>query len=200
MTQVTMPDRAGLNTADLAAAVLALEARKALLAGAVAALAAPDHLAAGLFEAALADPGARQWPFDLARVHLLYGEWLRRSREVIRARPHLQLALADFELLGAAAWAERAAAELAATAPTRRKAGTEEPLTAQELQVAELAAAGLTNKEIAGRLYMSHRTVSSHLYRVFPKLSVSSRAGLRDALSRQDGPARFISRRTGQVA
>jgi hypothetical protein len=125
MTQLTMPDLAasrvggmtpgaGRDGADLATAVRALEARKALPAGAVAALGAPDGLGAGLFAAALADPGARAWPFDLARVHLLYGERLRRSREITRSRHHLQTALSAFELLGASAWAERAAAELAA--------------------------------------------------------------------------------------
>ena len=172
-----------VDTVDAAAVLQALEARKALLAGAVAALAAPDSRAAELFEAALADPGALRWPFDLARVHLLYGEWLRRSRQITNARNHLQAALAAFERLGAAAWADRAAAELAATAPTRQRSGLREPLTPQELQVAELAAAGLSNKEIAARLYMSHRTVGAHLYRAFPKLGVSSRAALRDALT-----------------
>ena len=213
MTQLTMPDRAvpgavrptlaaardvlardvagrdvagwdGRDGADVATAVRALEARKALLAGAVAALSAPDRLAAGLFEAALADPGARLWPFDLARVHLLYGEWLRRARKITEARQHLQAALAVFEYEGAAAWADRAAVELAATGPTRQPAetGQAEPLTAQELQVAELAAAGLSNKQIGARLYLSHRTVGAHLYRIFPKLGISSRAALRDAL------------------
>ena len=197
MTQVAMLDREAsrgggpaLGTsrdgADLATAVRVLEARKALLAGAVAALAAPDGLAAELFEAALAGPGARLWPFDLARVHLLYGERLRRSRDITRSRHHLQTALTAFELLDASAWAERAAAELAATGPTRqrREIGQLNPLTAQELQVAELAAAGLSNKEIGARLYMSHRTVSAHLYRIFPKLGIGSRAALRDARSR----------------
>ena len=201
MTQLTMPDlaasRAGGRTAgtgqdgvDLTTAVRALEARKALLAGAVAALGAPDGLGAGLFEAALADPRARWWPFDLARVHLLYGERLRRSREITRSRHHLQIALTAFELLGASSWAERAAAELAATAATRRRVemAQDGPLTAQELQVAELAAAGLSNKQIGARLYMSHRTVSAHLYRIFPKLGICSRAALRDALSRSSVP------------
>jgi DNA-binding CsgD family transcriptional regulator len=198
MTQVTMPDLAasrengtvpatGWDGADLATAVQALEARKALLAGAVAALVAPDGLAAGLFESALADPGARLWPFDLARVHLLYGERLRRSRAITLSRHHLQTALTAFELLGASAWAARATAELAATAAARyrRETGYQDPLTAQELQVAELAAAGLSNKQIGARLYMSPRTVSAHLYRIFPKLGIGSRAALRDALSRQ---------------
>lgn len=196
MTQLTMPDRAATRTdgaspapgrdgADLATSIRALEARKALLAGAVAALDAPDGLTAGLFEAALANPEARWWPFDLARVHLLYGEWLRRAQQITRSRHHLRTALAAFEHLGAVAWADRAAAELAATGPTRRQAetGHPEPLTAQELQVAELAAAGLSNKQIAARLHMSHRTVGAHLYRIFPKLGIGSRAALRDALS-----------------
>lgn len=175
---------------DPAAALLALEARKALLAGAVAALEAPDDLAAGLFETALADPDARWWPFDLARVHLLYGERLRQCREIARSRHHLQTALAAFETLSAPAWADRAAAELAAI--TREvqhgQAGPARRLTAPELRVAELAAAGLTNKEIARQLYMSHRTVAAYLYRIFPKLGLSSRAGLRDALSRGEPP------------
>jgi DNA-binding CsgD family transcriptional regulator len=186
---------------DLATEVRALEARRALLTGAVAALAAPDDLAAELFEAALADPGARWWPFDFARVHLLYGEWLLGVREITRSRYHLQAALAAFERLGASAWAERAAtglanaglaaaepstAELATTRPVkrRREAGPRESLTAQELQVADLAAAGLSNREIAVRLCLSHRTVGAHLYRIFPKLGISSRAALRDALTR----------------
>jgi ATP/maltotriose-dependent transcriptional regulator MalT len=171
--------------------VRALEARKALLAGAVAALAAPDPRAAELFESVLSDPDARTWPFDLARVHLLYGERLRRCREVTRSRAHLETARASFERLGASAWADRAAAELAATTPTRRRSqenGPREPLTAQETHVAELAAAGLSNKEIGERLYMSHRTVGAHLYRIFPKLGISSRAALRDALSRRSHP------------
>src|ERR1700722_7885948 len=100
---------------DLVMEVRALEARKALLTGAVAALAAPDDLAAELFEAALADPGARWWPFDFARVHLLYGEWLLKAREITRSRYHLEAALAAFERLGASAWAERAAAGLGNT-------------------------------------------------------------------------------------
>jgi ATP/maltotriose-dependent transcriptional regulator MalT len=162
-----------------------LEARMMLLAGTVAALDAADDLAAGLFEAALADPAAQSWPFDLARLHLLYGERLRRSREISRSRLHLRTAQAAFERLGASQWADRATAELAATEPTTKRAGTGrgEHLTAQELQVAELAAAGLSNKQIGARLYMSHRTVGAHLYRIFPKLGIESRAALRDALT-----------------
>jgi DNA-binding CsgD family transcriptional regulator len=176
--------------AELDAVVRTLEARKALLAGAVAALGAPHDRACALFSAVLADPGAARWPFDRARVELLYGERLRRAREITRARPHLRAALAAFEELGASAWAERAAAELAATAPRLRREGDpQDQLSAQELQVAELAAAGLTNKQIGARLYLSPRTVSAHLYRIFPKLSITSRAALRDALSRAGIPS-----------
>jgi DNA-binding CsgD family transcriptional regulator len=161
--------------------------RRVLLAGAIPVWVDPEGLAARLFETALADPGAAWWPFELARLHLLHGEWLRRSRRITVSRHHLRTALTAFELLGESAWAARAAAELAATAPTRqrRETGHCDPPTAQELQVAELAAAGLSNKQIAARLHMSHRTVSSHLYRIFPKLGIGSRAALRDALSRQ---------------
>jgi DNA-binding CsgD family transcriptional regulator len=196
MTHVTMPDLAaargggtprgtGRDGAGPETAARALAARRALLAGAVAVRMAADGLAAGLIEAALADPEAAWWPFDLARLHQLYGERLRRSRQVTLSRHHFRAALTTFELLGEPAWAARAAAELAATAPVRRRreTGHQYPLTAQELQVAELAAAGLSNKEIGARLNMSHRTVSSHLYRIFPKLGISSRAALRDALS-----------------
>jgi DNA-binding CsgD family transcriptional regulator len=160
--------------------------RRMLLAGAIPVWVDPEGLAARMFETALADPGAAWWPFELARLHLLHGEWLRRSRRITVSRHHLRTALATFELLGESAWAARAAAELAATAPTRqrRETGHCDPPTAQELQVAELAAAGLSNKQIAARLHMSHRTVSSHLYRIFPKLGIGSRAALRDALSR----------------
>jgi ATP/maltotriose-dependent transcriptional regulator MalT len=201
MTQLTMPDRAaqravgsppgaGRPDLDPTSAVPALDARKALLARAAAAVNAPDRQAAGLFETALADQGARLWPFDLARVHLLYGEWLRQAQDITRARQQLRTALATFEYLGATEWADRAAAELAATGlaatgPIRRPAEARpiEPLTAQELQVAELAAAGLSNKQIGARLYLSHRTVGAHLYRIFPKLGIASRAALRDALT-----------------
>ena len=90
-----------------------------------------------------------------------------------------------FERLGALPWAGRAAAELRAAghAPASTSTdGSAELLTPQELEIASLAAAGLTNKQIGERLYLSHRTVSGHLYRIFPKLGISSRAALRDAL------------------
>ena len=189
MSQLTMPDLAasrvpgtapGGDGADLATAVRELEARKALLTGAVAAMDAPDGLGAGLFEAALAEPGARWWPFDVARVHLLYGERLRRSREITLSRHHLQAALTAFELLGASAWAERAAAELAATAATRRRGemGHAEPLTAQELQVAELAAAGLSNKQIGARLETSSLVKDRYKWEPTVRGETNSRAAI----------------------
>nr|WP_276612406.1 helix-turn-helix transcriptional regulator [Kineococcus vitellinus] len=135
--------------------------------------------------AAGADSGA---PLELARTHLLHGEWLRRARRVLEAREHLSTALSTLQEAGAGSGplAERAAAELGAAgaAPAGRPAppAAHAVLTAQELQVARLAAEGLSNKEIADRIYLSHRTVSSHLYKVFPKLGIANRHQLREAL------------------
>jgi hypothetical protein len=160
--------------------------RIALLAGGSAGLAARDDEAAlAEFERALAIPGVDRWPFDLARVRLAYGERLRRARAARAARAQLTAAHDGFHRLGATPWASRAAAELRAAgqAPAATSTnGCAEPLTAQEHEIASLAAAGLTNKQIGQRLYLSHRTVSGHLYRIFPKLGISSRAALRDAL------------------
>jgi DNA-binding CsgD family transcriptional regulator len=135
------------------------------------------------FEEALALPGVEQWPFEVGRAHLAYGEARRRQGLNRDARVQLAAARDRFEALGARSWEARAAAELRATGMTRTgrgKAG--EALTPQELEVARLAATGLSNPQIASRLFLSPRTVSSHLYRVFPKLGITSRAGLRDAL------------------
>ena len=124
-------------------------------------------------------------PWYGARVDLAYGSWLRRHRRVTESRRPLVSAQAVFDALGAAAWSARAMQELAATG---RRPRPHEPdpwakLSAQELQVARLAAQGLTNREIGERLYLSHRTVGSHLYRVFPKLGVRSRSQLHLALA-----------------
>jgi DNA-binding CsgD family transcriptional regulator len=131
------------------------------------------------FRDALATPGADRWPFDQARVALLYGEALRRGREISRSRRYLELAVTSFERLGAAAWTDRARTELAATAPQRRAGSA---LTAQERTIAEYAAAGLTNGQIADRLRISPRTVAGRLRSAYAKLNVSSRAALRDVL------------------
>ena len=158
--------------------------RFALQVAAAQALVAPDDLADRLFRAALDIPGIEQWPFDVARVQLAFGERLRRRQATRASREQLSAALDTFTQLGARPWVERAGAELRATGQTRhRHAGNSPaPLTPQELEIAELAATGLTNKEIGARMYVSPRTVSAHLYRVFPKLGITSRAALRDAL------------------
>jgi DNA-binding CsgD family transcriptional regulator len=152
------------------------------------ALAAGHERPGPLFEAALGLPDVRQWPFDLARVRLAYGERLRRTHATAAARTQLTEAHGTFEQLGAGPWAARAAAELRAAG-----GGTDTPatvLTWQEYEIAELAAAGLTNKQIGARLYLSHRTVSTRLYRIFPKLGITSRAALRDALAGVSRPRR----------
>ncbi len=171
-------------TAIRDADVAALSPRLALLATASEAITAPDDLAPGLFERALAIPGADCFPFDLGRVRLCYGERLRRARATTDSRAQLTAALEIFERLRARPWAARAAGELRAAGQTAPRASQRSrvPLTPQELEIAELAAAGLTNKQIGQRLFLSHRTVGAHLYQIFPKLGVTSRAALRDTL------------------
>lgn len=168
--------------------VARLSPRVALLAGACEAIAAPDDSALGLFGKALAIPGVDRWPFDLARVRLIYGERLRRLRATSESRVQLAAALDTFDRLGARPWADRARIELRAAGqagPVGLGGREEAPalLTPQERQIAELAAAGLTNKQIAERLFLSHRTVGGHLHQVFPKLGIATRAALRDALA-----------------
>jgi DNA-binding CsgD family transcriptional regulator len=161
--------------------------RQRFLLHAADALVADDAEAPVHFQRALAVPGAAQWPFDYARVELLYGEYLRRVRDPGAARRHLDDALAVFERLGAATWAAYARDELRAAAGRTRNPARSASLTTRELLIAELAASGLTNKEIGGRLFLSSRTVGDHLYHIFPKLGITSRAGLRDALAVSDG-------------
>jgi DNA-binding CsgD family transcriptional regulator len=186
------------RNAEAAAHVAAMEQaplfsgrpRYALVASGCAALVASTGEASGLFERALARPGAELYPFEHARIRLAYGEHLRRTRSTRDCRLQLGAAMDTFRALGARPWATRAWNELRATglahrvAPGDRGAGA---LTAQEQQIAMLAASGLSNKEISSRLYVSPRTVGGHLYRIFPKLGISSRAALRDALSGTTG-------------
>ena len=121
---------------------------------------------------------------ELARAHLLYGEWLRREGRRVDAREQLRVAHDMFVTIGMDAFAERARRELAATGETVRKRTDEErnELTAQEEHIARLASDGLTNPEIGARLFISARTVEWHLRKVFTKLGISSRKGLHDAL------------------
>ncbi|MFF1738819.1 helix-turn-helix transcriptional regulator [Streptomyces mirabilis] len=149
-------------------------------------LAEPDD-AERHFTAALADPAGDQWPFERAQVRLDYAEWLRRRRRAVEARPLLAAALEVFERLGTRPWTDRTRAELRAAGVTPASAPADSAdslaeLTPQQLQIARLAAAGLTNREIGERIFLSPRTVGFHLYRIFPKLGITSRAQLRDAL------------------
>ncbi|MEV6166978.1 AAA family ATPase [Streptomyces sp. NPDC051954] len=161
--------------------------RLAMLTDAAEAMATAGFIDHELFEAAIATPDAERWPFDWARICLAYGERLRRAKSGVAARVHLEAALGTFERLGAAPWSARAASELRASGILTRTvipcAGQSSQLTPQERQVAQLAATGLTNKQIAAQLFLSPRTVAAHLRGVFRKLNVTSRAGLRDALS-----------------
>ena len=144
------------------------------------ALAAPPHEAAALFEAALDLHQAEPSPFERARTQLCYGERLRRAGERRAARERLRSALAVFEGVGAAPWAERARMELRASGERlrpRRPAATER-LTPQELQIALLVAEGLTNRDVAARMFLSPKTVEFHLTRVYGKLEIHSRADL----------------------
>lgn len=171
--------------AALEAGIAAISPRLALLVKASAAIAAADQEALGLFEEALAVPGTERWPFELARVRLAYGERLRRVKSTTEARTQLADAIETFERLGARPWTARAGNELRATGLSVGTAGVAGPasLTPQQREIALLAAAGLTNKQIAERLFLSPRTVAAHLRQLFPKLGVASRAALRDALA-----------------
>ncbi|MEV6158565.1 AAA family ATPase [Nonomuraea sp. NPDC052129] len=121
-------------------------------------------------------------PFQQARNELLYGEWLRRAHRRSDARRRLRAAFEAFDALGAAPWARRAHGELEAAgeAAVSRSGGLFDRLTPQERQVVRLAAAGLSNRQIGARLFLSPRTVGHHLYKAFPKLGVASRAQLGD--------------------
>jgi DNA-binding CsgD family transcriptional regulator len=145
------------------------------------------------FDRGLADPAGDQWPFERAQLRLEYGEWLRRRRRINDAKAVLTQALGTFRRLGARSWVQRAQAELKACgvavtgAPGEPDALGE--LTPQQRQIVRLASDGLTDREIGDRLFLSPRTVSSHLYRSYPKLGVASRHQLRDVIARASTPA-----------
>ncbi|MEV0900994.1 AAA family ATPase [Actinoplanes sp. NPDC049802] len=148
------------------------------------ALLSPPDVAEPLYRAAL-DAVPVDWPFERARVHLALGEWLRRHRRPAESRVVLQAAREVFDALGASAWSERARQELRAAGASspRQDPAAVDQLTSTELHVAQLAAQGLTNREIGERLYVSPRTVSTHLQRMFPKLGVTTRGELAAVLA-----------------
>jgi ATP/maltotriose-dependent transcriptional regulator MalT len=158
--------------------------RLALVTRAAAAMTGPDDMKRTLFTRVLHDPDVGRLPFEHARILLNYGEHLRRARATREARPCLEQAREGFRVLGARPWVEKESAELRAAGASRTgaPAGQVVPLTPQQLEIAQLAAQGLTNKQIGERLFLSHGTVATHLYQLYPKLGVSSRASLRDAL------------------
>jgi DNA-binding CsgD family transcriptional regulator len=160
-----------------------LSPRLAMVVPAAEAMVSDGDAAVALFEKAVTMPGAEQFPFVLGRVRLRYGEVLREMRQLVAARRQLSGALELFENLGAGPWARRAYAELRATGLNHT---APEQLTEQEGVIAQLAAAGMTNKDIAVRLSLAPATVAANLYRIFPKLGISSRAALRDALSARE--------------
>ena len=141
--------------------------------------------ATSAFETAQTDELER-WPLARARLALCRGLWLRRNRRVAESRTELRAARDLFDAIGVRYLADRARRELTASGEaSHRHQGidTLDHLTPQELQIARLAAEGLSNREIGSRLYLSHRTVGSHLYRAYPKLGITSRAQLSRALN-----------------
>jgi DNA-binding NarL/FixJ family response regulator len=148
------------------------------------ALVANRGAAEDLHHEALEHLGRTRLRTELARAHLVYGEWLRRENRRVDARQQLRLAHTMLSDMGADAFAERARRELLATGEMVRKRTVEtlDELTPQELQVARLAAGGQTNPEIGAQLFLSLRTVEWHLTKVYAKLGISSRKELRTAL------------------
>jgi DNA-binding CsgD family transcriptional regulator len=159
------------------------------------ALVSPPGSAEPRYAEAIDRLGRTQLRPELARAHLLYGEWLRRENRRADARAQLRTAHDLLSAMGAAAFAERARRELLATGETvrRREPGAVSVLTAQEASIARLAADGSTNLEIGAQLFLSARTVEWHLRKVFSKLEISSRRELRRALPRP-APSQPLSR------
>jgi DNA-binding CsgD family transcriptional regulator len=157
----------------------------------VRALLSDGEIADSLYRQSIAHLSGAGMQLELARTHLLYGEWLRRERRRLDARTHLRTALEAFTSMGTEAFARRTERELLATGERARKrtVDTLDQLTPQETQIARLAADGDTNREIAARLFISASTVEYHLRKAFRKLDVKSRLELQDRLSDSDGLA-----------
>ncbi|MBZ9640062.1 AAA family ATPase [Streptomyces sp. PSKA30] len=145
---------------------------------------APDDTAEERYAAALTALPAG-WTLARARLHLHHGRRLRRQRRNVDARHPLRLARDEFERVGAQPWAEMAVEQLRAAGESsgRRHPYESEQLSAQEMQIAVLASQGLSNREIGQRLFISHRTVGAHLYRIYPRLGITSRGKLAAALA-----------------
>ena len=146
---------------------------------------AAEELDPELFDRALTLTDADRWPLELARIELRFGQRLRRQRQMREARAHLSRALEIFTSLSASGWAQQTRAELGAAASVTASDAVpaDVVLTPRERLVAELAASGLTNKEIAERLLISPRTVGAHLHHTFDKLHIGTRALLSNALT-----------------
>ncbi|MGW7237456.1 response regulator transcription factor [Streptomyces sp. NPDC054804] len=142
----------------------------------------PDEEAEEHFQLALVNHAANRWPWECGHVRLNYAHWLRRCRRTLEARGQLTTVLETAERLGAGPLAAAAGRELRASgaAPAPEAGGPLGELTAQQRQIVQLVASGLSNREIGERLFLSPRTVGSHLYKVYPKLGISSRHQLRD--------------------
>jgi DNA-binding CsgD family transcriptional regulator len=151
----------------------------------VRALLSEGEVAESLYRESIAHLSGPRVRLELARTHLLYGEWLRRERRRLDARKHLRIALEAFTSMGTEAFAGRAERELLATGEHARKrtVDTLDQLTPQEEQVARLAAKGATNREIAAQLFISPSTVEYHLRKAFRKLDVKSRTQLAHRIS-----------------
>ncbi|MFG2884775.1 ATP-binding protein [Streptomyces sp. NPDC048297] len=154
------------------------------------ALISPDEDAEDLYLEAVDSLGRTRLRPDLARAHLLHGEWLRRRRRLSDARRQLGRALELFTEMGMAGFAQRTRRELAAVGVRTRKPGrgVRADLTAQELQICRLVGRGATNNEIATRLFISARTVEYHLHKAFTKLGVTSRTQLAHRLATSADP------------
>jgi DNA-binding CsgD family transcriptional regulator len=170
-----LTERTGVIRSDWA---MGIEAR-------VRALLSEGEGADGLYRQSIAQLTGTRARLELARSHLLYGEWLRRERRRLDARTQLRTALEAFTGMGAEAFARRAERELLATGERARKrtVDTVDQLTPQETQIARLAAEGHTNREIAARLFISASTVEYHLRKAFRKLDVKSRTQLAGRLT-----------------
>jgi ATP/maltotriose-dependent transcriptional regulator MalT len=150
------------------------------------ALLSDDVIAEGAYRKAIERLGRCRAALDLARAHLLYGEWLRRRGRRVDAREQLRTARARFAEMGAEAFAQRATRELLATGETARKrtAETRDELTPHEARIARMARDGASNQDIATQLFVSRKTVEYHLHKVFAKLGISTRHQLEDVLPR----------------